>query len=144
MQRLIRLSLFVILIGMFSASLGFAQKGNVIVSGRIAAGDVRIFVKDSIYEIQRDYVVAGTLIIEPGTLINFFPNSRLIDSTGGRIIADGFAKATYTANPGGINPVTLYEPLGFASFEYFFNNAVNQYNDASSTARTIKIETSNS
>ena len=142
MQRLIRLSLFVVLIGMFSASLGFSQS-NVTVSGSIAAGDVRIFVKDSIYEIQRDYVVAGTLIIEPGTMIHFFPNSRLIDSTGGRIIADGFAKATYNANPNGINPVTQYEPLGYASFDYFFYNAVDQYNDASGSARTIKIETPN-
>lgn len=141
MQRLIRLSLLVILLGMFTASVGFSQKQIVYVSGSIKQGDVRIFQKDSLYIIDRDYVVSGTLIIEPGTTIHFHPNGRLIDSTGGRIIADGFAKAVYTERPNNLNPVTAYEPLGYASYEYFFYNAVDQYNDDSTTARTVKIET---
>lgn len=141
MQRFIRLSFFTILLGMLSVSIGFAQKPIVQVSGSISPGDVRVFLKDSAYVINNDYVVGGTLIIEPGTTIYFNANSRLIDSTGGRIIADGFAKATYTANPGGLNPVVTYEPLGYASFDYFFYNAVNQFNDNSAVARTIRIET---
>lgn len=141
MQRLIRLSLFSILLGMLSVGLSFAQKQAVFVSGSIKPGDVRVFQKDSIYIINNDYVVGGTLLIEPGTTIHFQANGRLIDSTGGRIIADGFAKATYTQNPNGINPVVQYEPLGYASFDYFFYGAVDQYNDNSSAARTVSIET---
>ncbi|GAB1371845.1 hypothetical protein MASR1M45_19070 [Candidatus Kapaibacterium sp.] len=113
----------------------------VYVSGSIAPGKVRIFSKDSLYVVNKDYVVGGTLIIEPGTTIHFHPQGRIIDSTGGRIIADGFAKATYVPNPNGVNPVTAYEPLGYASFDYFFLGAVNQYNDNSGSARTIRIET---
>jgi len=141
MQRLIRLSLFSILLGILSIGVGFAQnKSTAFVSGSIKPSDVRIFQKDTIYIINNDYVVGGTLIIEPGTEIHFQANGRLIDSTGGRIIADGFAKATYISNPG-VNPVLQYEPLGYASFDYFFYNAVDQYNDNSSTSRTVKIET---
>lgn len=142
MQRLIRLSLFSILLGILSVGVGFAQnKHTAFVSGSIKPSDVRIFQKDTIYIINNDYVVGGTLIIEPGTEIHFQANGRLIDSTGGRIIADGFAKATYNSNPNGINPIVQYEPLGYASFDYFFYGAVDQYNDNSSAARTVKIET---
>lgn len=142
MQRLIRLSLFSILLGILSVGVGFAQnKHTAFVSGSIKPSDVRIFQKDTIYIINNDYVVGGTLIIEPGTEIHFQANGRLIDSTGGRIIADGFAKASYTASPNGVNPVVQYEPLGYASFDYFFLGAVNQYNDNSAAARTVKIET---
>jgi len=141
MQRLIRLSLFSILLGILSVGVGFAQKPTVFVSGSIKPSDVRIFQKDTIYIIDRDYVVGGTLLIEPGTTIHFNPNGRLIDSTGGRIIADGFAKATYNQSPDGINPVVNYEPLGYASFDYFFYGAVDQYNDNATTARTVSIET---
>ena len=140
MQRLIRLSILVVLLGMLTMAESFAQP-SVAVSGSIAPGKVRIFCKDSLYIVNKDYVVGGTLIIEPGTTIHFHPQGRIIDSTGGRIIADGFAKATYVQNPSGINPVTAYEPLGYASFDYFFLGAVNQYNDNSAAARTIRIET---
>ncbi|MBX3043493.1 MAG: T9SS type A sorting domain-containing protein [Candidatus Kapabacteria bacterium] len=140
MQRLIRLSILVVLFGMFTMAEGFAQPA-VYVSGSIAPGKVRIFAKDSLYIVNKDYVVGGTLIIEPGTTVHFHPQGRIIDSTGGRIIADGFAKATYVQNPSGINPVTAYEPLGYASFDYFFLGAVNQYNDNSAAARTIRVET---
>lgn len=141
MQRLIRLSILMVLLGMLFAVDGFAQLPSVQVSGSIAPGKVRIFCKDSLYIVNKDYVVGGTLIIEPGTTIHFHPQGRIIDSTGGRIIADGFAKATYVPNPGGVNPVTAYEPLGYASFDYFFLGAVNQYNDNSAAARTIRVET---
>lgn len=140
MQRLIRLSILVVLLGLFSMAESFSQQ-IVYVSGSIAPGKVRIFSKDSLYVINKDYVVGGTLIIEPGTTIHFHPDGRLIDSTGGRIIADGFAKATYVQNPNGVNPVTAYEPLGYASFDYFFLGAVDQYNDNSTSARTIRVET---
>ncbi len=124
MQRLLRLSLFALLLGLLATSAGYAQQ--VFVSGRIAPGDVRVFVKDSTYIINRDYVVGGTLIIEPGTEIYFYPNGRLIDSTGGRIIADGFAMTDYNANPDGINPIATpgspSNPQGFDGYsdlDYF-------------------------
>lgn len=98
MQRLFRLSLLVVLLGVITSVVSLAQP-QAYVSGRIAPGDVRVFLKDSTYIIDRDLVVGGTLIIEPGTTVLFYPNGRLIDSTGGRIIADGLAEATYNANP---------------------------------------------
>ena len=85
MQRLFRLSLFTVLLGILILAEGIAQKPQVFVSGRIAPGDVRVFQKDSVYIVDRDYVIGGTLIIEPGTDIKFYPNGRIIDSVGGRI-----------------------------------------------------------
>lgn len=125
MQRLIRLCVLMAFAFILSSSSGFAQT-QVKVSGRIAPGDVRIFTKDSTYLIEREYVVGGTLIIEPGTVIYFHPNGRLIDSTGGRIIADGFAEATYNSNPHGIDPLGIintpenpFNWTGYADFDYF-------------------------
>jgi hypothetical protein len=105
MQRLLRLSLFLVLLGIITFNT-YAQP-QVYVSGRVAPGDIRVFFKDTVYIINRDFVIGGTLIIEPGTTVRFYPNGRLIDSVGGRIIADGFASATYTANPGGLNPTAI-------------------------------------
>ena len=99
MHRLLRLSLFVVMFAAFAVSEVAALKPEAPVSGRVAPEEVRIFVKDSIYKIEGDYVIGGTLIIEPGTEIYFYPESRMIDSVGGRILADGFAKARYNANP---------------------------------------------
>ncbi|MBM2813275.1 MAG: C-terminal target protein [Ignavibacteria bacterium] len=131
MNRLIRLSLLICLFAVFSIE-AIAQTPNLVrVSGRISPGEVRVFVKDSIYEINNQYIVGGTLIIEPGTLIYFNPNSRIVDSTGGRIIADGRAQTTYTPNPGTWDPLgTAYStsnPKGFAGYadlRYFLCNYV--------------------
>lgn len=139
MKRLIRLSFLVVLLGILS--YGYAQSNQVYVSGSIESGQVRVFMKDSVYIFNKDYTVNGTLIIEPGTTIYMHPNGRLIVAAGGRVLADGLAKASYTERPGGLNPVLAYEPLGHASYEYFFYNAVDQYNDNSSSARTIRVET---
>ena len=94
MRRLLRLGtmLFALLL---MAGTSYAQKPLVQVSGRIAPNDVRIFLKDSIYQINGTYMIAGTLLIEPGTEVVFLDNGRMIDSVGGRIIADGFMSATY-------------------------------------------------
>lgn len=125
MQRLLRLSLFLVLLGVIGFSNTFAQN-QVYVSGRVAPGDIRVFVKDSVYIINRDYVIGGTLIIEPGTVVKFYPNGRLIDSVGGRIIADGFANATYSPNPGGLDPTGIpgsstnpYSWDGYSDLNYF-------------------------
>ncbi len=107
-----------------AASVGYAQPITE-VHGRVDANDYRVFVKDTVYRISGKYVIAGTLIIEPGTTVEFFPNSQLIDSVGGRIIADGRVTATYNEsafdpfttvkNPG--PPPVLYS--GYADPDYF-------------------------
>ncbi len=145
MQRLIRLCVLMAFAFILSSSSGYAQK-TVKISGRIAPGDVRVFVKDSIYTVEREYVVGGTLIIEPGTTVYFHPNGRLIDSTGGRIIADGFAEATYTANPHGIDPLgiagTPQNPsswTGYADLDYFLFDGNNS--PSPDVIRTIDVTT---
>jgi len=126
MRRLFRLTLLAVILSFMTFSESQAQLPQVFVSGRIDQSDVRVFVKDSVYIIDRDYVIAGTLIIEPGTTVKFYPNGRMIDSTGGRIIADGMAAAFYTANPDGIDPIEIpggpQNPLsftGYADLDYF-------------------------
>lgn len=107
---------------------GYAQTPQAFVSGRIAQSDVRVFLKDTVYIIDRDYVIAGTLLIEPGTTVKFYPNGRIIDSTGGRIIADGLAGATYNATPDGVDPIqppgstaNPYNYTGYADLNYFLH-----------------------
>lgn len=126
MQRFIRLSLLVAFFALLITSVGYAQKPQVYVSGKLARNDVRIFQKDSAYVFNNEYVVAGTLIIEPGTEVYFYPQSRVVDSIGGRIIADGDAKATYTAKPNNFNPIAGGDPTGnplqwtgYADLRYF-------------------------
>lgn len=114
-----------VLIGLFAVNVSKADKEAVHVAGSLAPGDVRVFLKDTTYVIDQSYVVGGTLIIEPGTEVLFAPNSRLIDSVGGRIIADGFASTIYTPNPDGENPNDISSPWGgpggegYATLDYF-------------------------
>ena len=124
MHRLFRLTLLLVLVSILALSESFADQ--IYVSGRLAPGQVRVFLKDNTYIINRDYVIGGTLIIEPGTTVKFYPQGRIIDSVGGRIIADGFAKATYNANPGGIDPIATPGSSqnmpgfsGYADLKYF-------------------------
>ena len=100
MRRLLRLGTLLLAI-MLMAGASYAQKPRVQVSGRIAANHVRVFTKDSVYEVSGTYMIAGTLLIEPGTEVVFLDNGRLIDSVGGRLLADGEMQASYTnAAPG--------------------------------------------
>jgi hypothetical protein len=124
MKRLFRFSILLLMLGVLTATESYSQP-KAFVSGRLAPGNVRIFVKDSSYVIDRDYIIGGTLIIEPGTTVYFYPNGRIIDSTGGRIIADGFSSATYTANPGGLNPIAPGSPYnqGYADPGYFLHTS---------------------
>jgi hypothetical protein len=95
MQRWFRLSSLLLAL---TAMVAVAQAQDFIeVRGTLPPGETRVFVRDTIYRISGTYTIGGTLIIEPGTRVEFLPNGRLIDSTGGRIIADGRASATYTA-----------------------------------------------
>lgn len=64
MQRLLRLSLLALLLCILAFSESYSQ-GRAFLSGEIQKGHVRILVKDSLYVINRDYTVYGSLLIEP-------------------------------------------------------------------------------
>ncbi|MEO5929965.1 MAG: FlgD immunoglobulin-like domain containing protein [Candidatus Kapaibacterium sp.] len=49
------------------------------------------------------FVVSGELLIEPGTTVEFLPNGRLIDSIGGKIIADGELSAVWDRNTAAVS-----------------------------------------
>lgn len=121
MQRLFRLALWLTLA--FSAYEGYGQR-LVEVSGRVAPGEVRVFLRDSLYRVNGTYTIGGTLIIEPGTTVEFTDNGRMIDSTGGRIIADGRMSVTYNnvnfANVD-LDPAIagIQRPYGFADPAFF-------------------------
>ena len=113
MQRWFRLSSLLLVL---TAAFNVAQAAYVEVRGSLPPGAVRVFVRDTVYRISGTYTIGGTLLIEPGTTVEFMPNGRLVDSTGGRIIADGRASATY--NPTAVNP--LVPPYtGYDDLSYF-------------------------
>jgi photosystem II stability/assembly factor-like uncharacterized protein len=138
MHRLLRLSFLMVLLSIIVFSNGYAQRPQAIAPGRIQPQDVRIFVKDTSYIISGDCVVGGTLIIEPGTDIYFYPNGRLIDSVGGRILADGYATSLYTPNPDGIVPLPSAptNTLGFTGY-----NDLRYFYYRSASAQTVKFTT---
>ncbi len=160
MKRLLRLSILMVLFGILAFSESYVvAKPQVYVSGRVAPEQVRVFVKDSVYIVDRDFVIGGTLIIEPGTEIQFYPMGRMIDSVGGRIIADGLAKATYEPNPmvaAADNPYSSQDEMlypdypegknnpfdyeDYADLDYFLYNLAYD-EDAPSVGRTIELET---
>lgn len=142
MKRLFRLSILMVLLGVLFSGTMLAQP-QVFVSGRVAPGDVRIFVQDSVYIIDKDYVIEGSLIIEPGTTVYFYPNGRIINAMGGRIIADGYASSTYTANPGGLNPIAPGSPYdGYSDPGYFLYNNGNVKTIGITTTRDVTVNAS--
>src|SRR5581483_11994755 len=50
--------------------------------------------QDTIYRISGTYSISGTLVIQEGAEVEFLPNSRIIDSSGGKIIANGYKAGT--------------------------------------------------
>lgn len=120
MKRFIRLCLLTVVLGVFALNIGQAQKPQKYVSGIIGAEEVMVFLKDNIYVIDQELNIKGTLIIEPGTLIQLYDNGRIIVAAGGRLIADGFAHAK-KAEPA--NPKILYPAsaggLEYADLRYF-------------------------
>ncbi len=91
MKRFIRLCLLTVILGIFAVSMGQADPQKI--SGVIEAGSVQILLKNYKYAIDKELNVRGTLIIEPGAEILFYSNGRIVVSAGGRLIADGFARA---------------------------------------------------
>jgi hypothetical protein len=69
------------------------------VSGYLQAGQTRTFYSrtpansntDTIYRISGNYSITGKLIIQEGAEVHFLPGSRIIDTVGGKIIANGFS-----------------------------------------------------
>lgn len=142
MKRLFRLSILMVLLGVLFSGTMLAQP-QVFVSGKVAPGDVRIFIKDSVYIIDKDFVIEGSLIIEPGTTVYFYPNGRIINAMGGRIIADGNSSSTYTANPGGLNPIAPGSPYdGYSDPGYFLYNSGGNKTVGVTTARDVTVNSS--
>ena len=133
MQRLFRLSFLMLFLGIIAFS-GTAKAANIVyVSGELAPGDVRIFVKDSVYHFDREYDVYGTLIIEPGTDVKFTASGgRLVIHQGGRVIADGDAETVYNPRPDNVDPIAPANSprnpqnySGYADIDYFLRTPDN-------------------
>lgn len=67
------------------------------ISGYLPAGRERVLHSrvpnnsqlDTIYRVSGTLSVAGRLVIQEGAEVQFLPNGRIVDSTGGKIIANG-------------------------------------------------------
>lgn len=99
MQRFL-IALFISLV-----FVGVAQESKaqylVDVSGYLLPGVTRTFYSrtpantqtDTIYRISGNYSISGKLIIQPGAEVHFLPGGRIVDSAGGKIIANGFDRS---------------------------------------------------
>lgn len=111
------LSTVVAALGIFMMSDAFAQP-VVHVSGRLlnpsgAAQAIRVFSSDTLYQVSGDFIIGrnGVLVIAPGTHVQFLPNGRIIDSAGGKIIADGNLRVTqYDFTPPGLGQTYCDQP----------------------------------
>jgi predicted outer membrane repeat protein len=85
-------------LGLFGLSNRTEAQYLKIVGGYLPAGQTNVFhsrvpansAQDTIYEISGDYDISGTLTVMEGAEVWFLPNSRIVDSTCGKIIANGF------------------------------------------------------
>lgn len=99
MQRLLKNTILLAAILFTATTLVYSQPLPIAtISGRLAQNQIRVLTRDTLYQVAGHYQVAGFLIIEPGTTVEFLPNSRLIDSVGGKIIADGEVEAIWNRN----------------------------------------------
>ncbi len=92
------LTAFIVLLGLGALAQQAQAQHIVTVSGYLSAGSTREFFPrvpsntalDTIYQISGNFDIAGTLRIDQGAEVDFLPNSRVIDSAGGKIVANGF------------------------------------------------------
>jgi hypothetical protein len=85
-------------LGLVSASSQVQAQFLKEVSGYLPAGREMVFHSrvpgntqlDTIYRISGSFNISGRLVIQEGAEVQFLPNSRILDSTGGKIIANGF------------------------------------------------------
>ena len=136
MKRSIRLCLFTVFFGLLAFSSAIAQP-KIPLSGSIGPDSVRVLLKDNTYYLNNHLLIKGTLIIEPGTRIEFYDNSRIVVGTGGRLLADGFATLKEKGRPNFIGSpanITNYFPEnGYADMNCFLfpigESNTNQYRD---------------
>lgn len=91
-------------------------------AGTIEHGEVQVLLKEVPYYVSQSLIVKGTLIIEPGTRIEFYTGGRIIVGTGGRLIADGFAQLEAKALPASIRNAGItnyFGEEGYASMRCF-------------------------
>ncbi|MEZ4784331.1 MAG: FlgD immunoglobulin-like domain containing protein [Candidatus Kapaibacterium sp.] len=103
MRRFLKALLLLVMSAVVGQSAMAQVKPIAQVAGRLGQTEYRVFTKDSLYQIAGDYHVSGLLIIEPGTTVEFLPDGRLIDSVGGKIIADGELDAIWNRNTGAVS-----------------------------------------
>lgn len=115
MQRLLKALLLLVAFVLIGEAAYSQARPIVQVSGRLPQGTLRVFVKDTLYQVAGSYVVSGQLLIEPGTTVEFLPNGRLIDSVGGKIIADGNLEAIWDRNTAALPVGTGYCDLAYLS-----------------------------
>ena len=98
MRRFLKALLLFVMSVAVGQSVYAQVKPIVQVAGRLGQSEYRVFTKDTLYQIAGDYHVSGLLVIEPGTTVEWLPDGRLIDSVGGKIIADGELDAIWDGN----------------------------------------------
>ncbi len=120
------LTALIVLLGFMASSGRVDAQGNIKkVSGYIPAGTTQYFfprvpqnsAADTVYQIAGDYHVDGKLLIAEGAEVWFNSDSRIIDSAGGKIIANGYATVPDSQN---LNRRILFRgaPEGDSSFEW--------------------------
>lgn len=95
MQRFLKTLLLLVMSVAIGQSAWAQVKPIRQVAGHLRQSEYRVFTKDTLYQIAGEYRISGLLIIEPGTTVEFLPDGRIIDSVGGKIIADGELDATW-------------------------------------------------
>ncbi|HET7152987.1 MAG TPA: hypothetical protein VFJ29_04415, partial [Candidatus Kapabacteria bacterium] len=111
MSRMIR-ALLIAVVAIFGISVAtpdaFSQcttVGVVHISGHLKSGLVRVLSCDTLYQVSGDYIIdsGAVLVVAPGVTVQFLPNGRVIDSVGGKIIADGTMDVSWdrVTTPGG-------------------------------------------
>lgn len=99
MQRLLKNTLILAAFLFTATVVAYSQALPIAtISGRLPQNQIRVLTRDTLYQVAGHYQIAGFLIIEPGTTVEFLPNSRMIDSVGGKIIADGELEAIWNRN----------------------------------------------
>jgi predicted outer membrane repeat protein len=114
MKRCIRLCLLTILTGILAFIGLYADP----VPQVIHKDSVQVLLKGTTWRVEDNVIVKGTLIIEPGTKVEFAPNSRMVIAAGGRIIADGFASLTQKARQSGWSTAAEIN-LRYPEFGYY-------------------------
>lgn len=106
---------FVIALCLILGTLGFFRDANAQyikeVGGYIQPSQTVTFysrtpgvsITDTIYRISGTLSISGKLVIQEGAEVHFLPHSRMIDSAGGKIIANGFAGLQRRIQMRGVN-----------------------------------------